>query len=94
LRNVTLGRIAWSVREASHLVDVGDTVRAGGFAQSALAEANDARALLVAMGDTTRASSLDEPIALLGRTASLLPGASGWTVSTTRAGSAAFAGWR
>jgi len=94
LRNVTLGRIAWSVREASHMVDVGDTVRAGGFAQSALAEASEARALLALMGDAARASSLDEPIALLARTASLLPSTTAWTVSTTPNGSAAFTGWR
>jgi Mg-chelatase subunit ChlD len=101
LRNVTLGRIAWSVREASHLVDVGDTVRAGSFAHGALGEAQAARAMLAAMGDASRAASLDEPIALLARTASLLPdptslpatSPSGWSVSSS-SGSAAFAGWR
>ncbi len=99
LRNVTLGRIAWSVREASHLVEIGDTVRAGGYAHGALAEASAARARLLAMGDTSRATSLDEAIALLDRTAALLPNptlpttASGWTVSGTGT-SAAFAGWR
>jgi Ca-activated chloride channel family protein len=102
LRNVTLGRIAWSVREASHLVDTGETIRAGGFAHGALAEANAARAALLAMGDATRASSLDEAIALLGRTASLLPdpttapatGQGGWSVTSSGSTSAAFAGWR
>lgn len=101
LRNVTLGRIAWSVREASHLVDVGDMVRAGGFAHGALAEAADARERLLRMGETARAASLDEPIALLARTASLLPDptlapaapSSGWSVSSAGS-SAAFAGWR
>lgn len=103
LRNVTLGRIAWSVREASHLVDTGDSLRAGGFAHGALAEANAARAALIAMGETARAASLDEPIALLGRTASLLPDptsapaastSGGWSVSSSGGSSAAFAGWR
>lgn len=103
LRNVTLGRIAWSVREASHLVDMGDAVRAGGFAHGALAEANAARSALLAMGDAGRAASLDEPIALLGRTAALLPDPttapgtatpSGWSVTSSGGSSATFAGWR
>ena len=98
LRNVTLGRIAWSVREASHLVDLGDSVRAGGFAHGALAEARAAQATLRAMGEVARAASLDEPIALLERTAALLPdptaspaASGGWTVAPV---SASFAGWR
>ncbi len=107
LRNVTLGRIAWSVREASHLVDLGDTMRAGSFAWGALAEARDAQARLAAAGETGRALSLDEPIALLERTASLLPQPSlaapapapeassgGWVVETSAPTSARFAGWR
>lgn len=100
LRNVTLGRIAWSVREASRLVDLGDTVHAGGFAHGALAEAMDARSRLAAMGESLRAASLDEPIALLGQTAALLavpavpPPAQGWSATSSTRGSAAFAGWR
>ncbi|MFO0684590.1 MAG: VWA domain-containing protein [Sandaracinus sp.] len=103
LRNVTLGRIAWSVREASHLVELGDTTRAGSFAWGALAEAHDAQARLVAMGELERARSLEEPLALLARTARLLPqptlapapdaSAGGWAVQTTST-SARFAGWR
>lgn len=101
LRNVTLGRIAWSVREASHLVEIGDATRAGSFAWGALAEARAAQRALLAMGETARAASLDEAIALLDRTASLLPHpdvaleaspTSGWVVGTSTG--ATFAGWR
>jgi Ca-activated chloride channel family protein len=109
LRNVTLGRIAWSVREASHLLDVGDARTASLLANSALTEASAAQLRLRALGDDARARSLDEPIALLGATARTLPpppavptaqvagsvgvGEPGWTVTSARS-SSSFAGWR
>jgi hypothetical protein len=103
LRNVTLGRIAFAVREASRSSEGGDAIAAGRWAHGALAEAGAARATLLAMGDASRASSLDEAIALLDRTASMLPAppvagdaatTGAWTVSGGGATSSAFAGWR
>jgi Ca-activated chloride channel family protein len=105
LRNLTLGRIAWSVREASHLLDTGDASRAGAFAWSALAEARAARVTLAQRGDASRAASLDEPIALLERTAQQLPmpppppsapaasTSGGWVVTSTSSAEG-WAGWR
>ncbi len=108
LRNVTLGRIAWSLREASHLVDVGDGGRASVLATAALADASSAQVRLRALGDDLRARSLDEALTLLGATVRALPpppvtsarlagnddaDRAGWTVTSSRA-SDAFTGWR
>lgn len=109
LRNVTLGRIAWSVREASHLVEIGDASSASLLATLALADASSAQVRLRALGDDGRARSLDEALTLLGNTVRALPpppvttvrlagntddaSAPGWTVTSSRR-SDAFSGWR
>jgi Ca-activated chloride channel homolog len=110
LRNVALGRIAWSVREASHLLEIGDASTASLLAHGALAEAHAAQVRLRAMGDDARARSLDEALGLLAATTQALPpppvttartaahpdgsGGTAWTVTSSTPTSSTFAGWR
>ena len=72
LRNLVLGRIAGALRDAELRRRGGDVGGALVALDAALADAREARALLVAQADAHRAETLDEPLALLTGTRALV----------------------